>query len=195
MIAGTYQKDGGEVFLEGRPITQLSIAKRARLGIGRTFQAPKAFAGLTVFDSVYTICLQRYDFAEAEERTAGILRKTDLLPQAQVMSESLPIEKRKWLDLARIMATEPKLIMLDEVLAGLNPSEMHSSLDLVERINAEGVSILFIEHVMRAVKRICHRVVVINEGQFLADGTPDAVLNDAKVVKAYLGGGRQHAKH
>lgn len=190
LIAGTYQKDGGEVFLEGKPITRLSIAKRARLGIGRTFQAPRAFTGLTVFDSVYTVCLQQCGFLEAEDRAAEVLRRTKLLPQARSMSESLPIEKRKWLDLARILAMEPKLIMLDEVLAGLNPSEMHSSLDLVESINAQGVSILFIEHVMRAVKRICHRVVVINEGQFLADGTPDEVLNDEKVVKAYLGGGR-----
>lgn len=195
LIAGTYQKDGGEVYLEDKPITHLSIAKRARCGIARTFQAPKAFTGLTVFDSVYTVCLQRYGFSEAEDRAVAVLKKTELLSQAQTMSESLPIEKRKWLDLARILAMEPKLIMLDEVLAGLNPAEMHSSLDLVESINAEGVSILFIEHVMRAVRRICHRVVVINEGQYLADGTPDEVLNNEKVVKAYLGGGRKHAQH
>lgn len=194
LIAGTYTKDNGEVYMEGTPITKLSIAKRCRLGIGRTFQTPKAFTGLTVFDSIYTVYLQRYGFEEAEEKAMELLRKTELIQYGNTLSQSLPIEKRKWLDLARVMATEPKLIMLDEVLAGLNPSEMQSSLDLVERINAEGITILFIEHVMHAVKRICHRAIVINEGCYLAEGTPEDVLNDEKVIKAYLGGGRQHVK-
>lgn len=195
LIAGTYIKDSGEVYLEDTPITNLSIARRARMGIGRTFQAPRAFTGLTVFDSVYTVCLQRYGYAKAEEKAVETLEKTGLLSLANVMSESLPIEKRKWLDLARILAMEPKLIMLDEVLAGLNPSEMLSSLELVQRINAEGITILFIEHVMRAVRQICHRVVVINEGNYLTDGTPEEVLSNEKVVRAYLGGGRHSAKH
>ena len=108
-------------------------------------------------------------------------------------SERLPIERRKWLDMARILATDPKLIMLDEVMAGLNPSEVETSVAMVRRINERGITILFIEHVMKAVVKLCDRIVVLNEGKLLCTGRPDEVMNNPDVIKAYLGGGFKHA--
>ncbi|WRS27952.1 ABC transporter ATP-binding protein [Oscillospiraceae bacterium MB08-C2-2] len=194
LISGMYKQDAGEVTFEGKVISKATVPGRSRLGIGRTFQSPKPFVGLSVFESVFTIALQSMHFAQAEKRTLEILEMSDLLDVADWRSERLPIERRKWLDMARILATDPKLIMLDEVMAGLNPSEIETSIDMVRRINEMGITILFIEHVMKAVVKLCHRIVVLNEGKLLCSGEPDAVMNNPDVVKAYLGGGFKNAK-
>ena len=163
MISGVYIQNEGEVLFEGKKIPEsMSIARRAALGITRTFQTPKPFAHLSVYDNVYTIALQNNTKAEADELTKEILNLTGLYGLKDTKGGKLSIERRKWMDLARCMATRPKVIMMDEVMAGLNPSEMESSLELVR--------------------------IVLNEGKLLCEGQPRDVLNDPAVIAAYLGG-------
>lgn len=195
LISGIYAPDSGDVIYQGESLLRYSIPQRSHKGIGRTFQTPKPFLGLSVFDSVYTIALQFGTYRQAAERTNEILKMTELDGLAPLKCDKLPIEKRKWLDMARILATSPKVIMLDEVMAGLNPSEIDESIGLIKRINEQGVSIIFIEHVMRAVTSLSHRIVVLDEGKFLCEGTPEAVMNDPRVIEAYLGGGHKRAEH
>ena len=195
LISGIYAPDSGDVIYQGESLLRYSIPQRSHKGIGRTFQTPKPFLGLSVFDSVYTIALQLGTYRQAAERTNEILKMTELDELAPLKCDKLPIEKRKWLDMARILATMPKVIMLDEVMAGLNPSEIDESIGLIKRINEQGVSIIFIEHVMRAVTSLSHRIVVLDEGKFLCEGTPEAVMNDPRVIEAYLGGGHKRAEH
>ena len=193
MISGTYKPDGGKIWFDGKLLSNKdTIAQRSHLGIGRTFQTPKPFGNLTVYDNVYAICLQKYDFKTSHKKTQEILEMSSLMDLAQVPSSKLSIEKRKWMDLARVLATEPKLIMMDEVMAGLNPNEMLSSLDYVREINRRGITILFVEHVMRAVVSVCTRAIVLNEGKFLYEGTPTDALNDPTVIAAYIGGGHKN---
>lgn len=189
MISGVYIPSQGAVYYEGKEIPDsVSIAKRAEMGISRTFQTPKPFGHLSVYDNVYTIALQRNSKHQAAEVTDEVLNLMGLYDLKEEKSGKLSIERRKWLDLARCMATKPKIIMMDEVMAGLNPSEMESSLELVRTINRAGVSILFIEHVMRAVISVCTRAIVLNEGKLLCAGEPNEVLNNPDVIAAYLGG-------
>lgn len=194
MISGTYKPDSGKIYFDGKLLSNRdTIAQRAHMGIGRTFQTPKPFGNLTVYDNVYAICLQRYDFKTAHKRTREILEMSSLMDLADTPSSKLSIEKRKWMDLARVLANEPKLIMMDEVMAGLNPNEMLNSLEFVREINRKGISILFVEHVMRAVVSVCTRAIVLNEGKFLYEGTPTDALNDPAVIAAYIGGGKKDA--
>lgn len=196
MISGTYISDSGEIIFGGYALKKKdSIAQRSRMGIGRTFQTPKPFGNLTVYDNIFSITLQKYGFREAQEKTKEILGLSHLDYLSDALSSNLSIEKRKWLDLARVLATEPKLIMMDEVMAGLNPNEMDESLELVYEINRRGISILFIEHVMRAVVSVCTRAIVLNEGKLLYNGTPNNALNDSSVIAAYIGGGNKYAKN
>lgn len=189
MISGVYIQNKGTIVFDGKEIpTRMSIAERAKMGIGRTFQTPKPFSNLSVYDNIYTIALQKNSKAQAAELTDEILNLTKLYDLKDTKSGKLSIEKRKWMDLARCMATKPKIIMMDEVMAGLNPSEMESSLDLVRTINKEGITVLFIEHVMKAVVSVCTRAIVLNQGQLLCEGEPREVLNNPDVIAAYLGG-------
>ena len=189
MISGVYIQNTGTIFFDGKEISpKMSIADRAKLGISRTFQTPKPFAHLSVYDNIYTIALQKNSKAQAAELTDEVLNLTKFYDLKDMKSGKLSIEKRKWMDLARCMATKPKIIMMDVVMAGLNPSEMESSLDLVRAINKEGITVLFIEHVMKAVVSVCTRAIVLNQGKLLCEGEPREVLNNPDVVAAYLGG-------
>lgn len=189
MISGVYTQNRGKVLFQGKELpVKMSIAHRAKLGIGRTFQTPKPFPNLSVYDNVYTIALQGNTKSRAAELTKEVLDLTQLYDMRRDKSGKLSIEKRKWLDLARCMAAKPKLIMMDEVMAGLNPSEMEASLELIRTINKEGITILFIEHVMKAVVSVCTRAIVLNQGKLLCQGAPRKVLDNPEVVAAYLGG-------
>ncbi|MCD2492975.1 ABC transporter ATP-binding protein [Lacrimispora sp. NSJ-141] len=193
LISGAYIPDSGQVLFCGKDIQGSNICQRARMGIGRTFQTPKPFNGLTVYDSVYTVALQSCAYKEAADKTEEILEMMELADLSRMFCEKLPIEKRKWLDMARILANDPKVIMLDEVMAGLNPAEMEESIRLVRKLNESGISIIFIEHVMKAVIKLSHRLVVLNEGKLLCGGDPEEVMRNESVIKAYLGGGRHRA--
>jgi ABC-type branched-subunit amino acid transport system ATPase component len=188
MIAGNYIQDEGEIIFDGHQVSKkLSIARRSHLGIGRTFQTPRPFGNLSVYDNVFSIFLQKYNFKDADVKAREILELSQLASLSDLSASQLSIEKRKWLDLARVLATEPKFVMMDEVMAGLNPQEMLSSLDFVREINRRGITVLFIEHVMQAVVSVCHRAIVLNEGCFLYEGEPREVLENPSVIEAYIG--------
>ncbi|MGI6160443.1 MAG: ABC transporter ATP-binding protein [Christensenellales bacterium] len=188
LISGVYIQDGGEISFEGKKLQRQSVPDRAFMGLARTFQSPKPFERLTVRDSIYTTAmLYNKSMREAREAADEILEFTGFTDIANLPCSKLPIEKRKWLDMARTLAMKPKLLMLDECLAGLTPSEMDESIELVKKINKTGVTILFIEHVMSAVTKLCTRVVVLNEGMLLSEGNPQEVMREDAVIKAYLG--------
>ena len=194
LITNTYHLDSGEVIYQGQAIPpNVGITERAKMGITRTFQTPKPFGNLNVYDNIFTIALQGRSYAEAHQKTEEILEKMELASMAKMLSAKLPIEKRKWMDMARLLTLDPKIIMMDEVMGGLNPAEMESSLEMVKKLNKDGITILFIEHVMKAVVNLCSRVVVLNGGKVLCDGVPEEVLKRQDVIEAYLGGGKKHA--
>lgn len=193
LITGVYIQDKGEILYYDESGSRISLKdqpvyKRARFGIGRTFQTPKPFSDLTVFESIYTIAMMyNKTLKEAKRRAEEIISFVGFSEIANEKCSKLPIEKRKWLDMARVLAINPRIIMLDECLAGLTPGEMEESLDMVRKINQKGITILFIEHVMSAVTRLCDRVIVMEEGRYMAEGTPMEVMKKPEVIKAYLG--------
>ena len=190
MISGLYRQDGGRIILDGIDLKHKSVTERVQLGIGRTFQSPKPFTSLTVFESLYIAALLHNRSSQAAREAAReAMEFAGFSKLADIPCSKLPVERRKWLDMARILPTRPKVILLGECLAGLNPSEMNESLKLVRRINEAGVTIVFIEHVMAAVTQLCHRVVVLNEGRLLSQGDPAEVMRQEEVIKAYLGRG------
>jgi len=188
LITGVYMQDSGDIVYRGEQLKKQSIPDRAFMGLGRTFQSPKPFTNLTVRDSVYTITmLYNRSMKAAGEKADEIIEMVGFTGIANTPCSKLPIEKRKWLDMARVLAINPKLLMLDECLAGLTPIEMDESIALVQMINRMGITVLFIEHVMSAVTKLCHRVVVLNEGKLLNQGDPTVVMREETVIKAYLG--------
>lgn len=195
LISGVYKVDSGKIIFDGKEVpTKLGIDGRSRIGMSRTFQTPKPFGHMSVYDNVFAIALLKNNFKEAARKTDHILKLAGLSECKDMISAKLPIEKRKFLDLARCMATDPKIIMMDEVMAGLNSTEMQDSIELVRNISKEGVSILFIEHVMRAVVSLCDRVVVLNRGKLLAEGPTEEVLKRQDVIDVYIGGNKEHAE-
>ena len=173
----------GEISLKKQP-----IEARAKMGLGRTFQTPRPFLDMTVWESVYTIALlYNKTMKQAAAQADQIIEMIGFSNIANTVCHKLPIEKRKWLDMARTLAINPKIMMLDECLAGLNPTEMDSSIDFVRKLNSQGITIVFIEHVMAAVSKLCTRVVVLNEGSLLSQGDPNVVMQEEEVIKAYLG--------
>lgn len=197
LITGVYPVDRGEIWFREQMIRpNLGIAARAKMGMGRTFQSSRPFGNLSVYENVYAIALQKHSAKQAAEATEEILEFMSLKDDARMLSAKLSIEKRKWLDLARILATGAEFIMMDEVMAGLTPAEVEDCAELVKRLQREyGKTILFIEHVMKAVIAVCHRCVVLNEGRVLSQGFPEQVLQQPEVVAAYLGGGAHHAEN
>jgi branched-chain amino acid transport system ATP-binding protein len=188
IISGLYTQDSGKVIMEGDEIQHKSVSDRIFLGIGRTFQSPKPFLNLTVFESLYiTALVHNRNKQVARDEAQRALEFMGLDQVSNIRCSKLPVEMRKWLDMARLLPAKPKVLLLDECLAGLNPSEMNDSLEVVKRINASGITIVFIEHVMAAVTKICDRVVVLNEGSLLCEGIPSDVMRQDEVVKAYLG--------
>ena len=160
------------------------------MGIARTFQTPKPFSDMTVFDNIYTVAMiYNKTLKEARKQTEEIIEFLGFSKISKEKSTKLPIEKRKWMDMARALAAKPRILMLDECLAGLTPIEIDESLEIVRKINRQGITILFIEHVMSAVVNLCERVVVMLEGRHLTEGVPADVMKEPEVIRAYLGEG------
>ena len=188
VIAGYYRPESGRVVFEGRDLTGHPPHEICRLGLTRTFQIVKPFGNLSVRDNVMIGALTRVrSVAAARAEADRGVERCGLGDYADVVAKSLPIGLRKRLELARALATRPRLLLLDEVMAGLNPTETGQVLELCRRINARGVAILLIEHVMRAVMTLSHRVVVLSQGRLIAEGAPAAVAGDRRVIEAYLG--------
>ena len=189
IIAGVYAPDGGEIVFEGKRIDRLRPDQVCAAGIGRTFQLVKPFAGLTVLDNVIVGALQRSkNVSEAKILSGTILGKLGLDAKAHLPASSLTLPDRKRLEVARALATRPRLLLLDEVMAGLRPTECDQMVEVFRDINrAEGLTILLIEHVMRAVMALARHIGVLHHGVVIARGTPEQVVRDPAVLECYLG--------
>jgi branched-chain amino acid transport system ATP-binding protein len=189
VIAGVYAPDVGEIVFEGRRIDGLRPDQVCAAGIGRTFQLVKPFAGLTVLDNVIVGALQRSkNVSEARILSGTILKKLNLDAKAHLPASSLTLPDRKRLEVARALATRPRLLLLDEVMAGLRPTECDQMVEVFRDINrAEGLTILLIEHVMRAVMALARHIGVLHHGVVIARGTPEEVVRDPAVLECYLG--------
>lgn len=190
MIAGFLPPNGGSVTFEGEDITGEKPHLRARRGLARTFQIVQPFAGLNVRDNIAVgAYLHTKDPDEAKRQASLTAEKVGLGRELDKLASGLTIAGRKRLELARALATRPKLLLLDEVLAGLNPSEIRDVLPIIRQIRDEGVTILMIEHIMQAVMNLCDTVHVLSQGKMIASGEPRIVCNDPTVIEAYLGHG------
>ncbi|CAO3361201.1 ABC transporter ATP-binding protein [Azospirillum palustre] len=190
MISGFVAPTDGRIRFEGTDITAEEPHRRAERGIGRTFQIVQPFAGLTVCENIAVGAYLRHaKRVDATAKARDVARRVGLGSELDRPAGGLTVAGRKRLELARALATEPKLLLLDEVLAGLNPSEIRDIIPVIRGIRDEGVTILMIEHVMQAVMNLCERVYVLAQGRMIAEGPPAVVCADARVIEAYLGHG------
>jgi branched-chain amino acid transport system ATP-binding protein len=193
VISGAFPPDEGRVLLNGEDVTGWPMHRIAQQGVGRTFQIMKPFAALSVLDNVTVATFQRHrSKAQARSAAEKVIERIGLEDWAERPASVLSTAGRKRLELARVLALEPSLLLLDEVVAGLVPSEREKLMDLLEEIREEtGVAMLLVEHVMAAVMRLSHRIFVLHHGEVLASGTPQEITKNPQVIDAYLG--EEHA--
>jgi branched-chain amino acid transport system ATP-binding protein len=197
LITGAYRSNSGRILFEGNDVTRMPPHARCQLGIARTFQLVRPFPNLTVLDNVAVGSVYGRQPATsrraAEESARATLDMLGMLDRADLLARSLTLVDRKRLELARALATHPKLLLLDELLAGLNPSEVVVAMDLVRRIRDSGVTIVMVEHLVKALFGVSDRVAVLSAGEKISEGTPEFVAQDPRVVDAYLGTGPSDA--
>jgi branched-chain amino acid transport system ATP-binding protein len=190
LVAGALRPTRGRIVFAGRDVTEWPAFRRCRAGLVRTHQIPRPFRDLTVADNVRVGVIfgseGRWD-APVERAVERVLETVGLAARADVPVSQLAFADVKRLEVARALACRPRLLLLDEVMAGLNPAEVDAAMDLVRRIRASGVTVFIIEHHMRAIMGVCDRVIVLDHGERLAVGTPAQVAADPAVVEAYLG--------
>ena len=187
-LSGFLTPDEGDVFFEEKRLSGLQPFQICQLGMARTFQIVKPFLTISVLDNVMVGALSRErSTVRAEKKSFEIIEFVGLSSWAHKEAQGLPLPLRKRLELARALATQPKVLLLDEVMAGLNPTEVDELIVLLKEVNREGISIFLIEHVMRGVMALSNRVIVINYGVKIAEGTPEDVVKDREVIEAYLG--------
>ena len=188
IVDGFYAPTKGEVLFKGQVISGLKPHQICKLGLARTFQVVKPLQRMSVLDNVIASAfLRAKNKAEAIEIAMETLHFTGLERDKDVISRGLPLGKRKKLEIARALATQPELLLLDESFAGLNHSELNESIEIIKNIKARGITIMIIEHHMKVIMSISDRIVVINYGQKIAEGTPQEIRNNPLVVEAYLG--------
>jgi branched-chain amino acid transport system permease protein len=181
---------------DGSWITPRSAQDFARAGVGRTFQIAQPFSGLSVLENIMLgAFMHTADKREAEAIARQVADLTELTPSLATEARSLTIGGLKRLEVARALATRPRILLLDEVMAGLNPSDVERAIQMVRRIRDAGISVLFIEHLMQATMALSDRVVVLNAGQVLTEGSPQDVVKDTRVIEAYLGKEYLRAQH
>ncbi len=190
ILCGAQSPSAGEVRLDGRRVDRLAPHELSHRGVARTHQIPKPFASMTVRDNVAVACMfgrVSQTLAEARRSATEQLDFVGLTPHADALPGEINLHERQLLELARALATQPTLLLLDEVLAGLNPAEVDEAMAVLRRIRETGATIVMVEHVMRAVMGLATRIVVLDRGTKLADGAPGVVMNDPEVARAYLG--------
>jgi branched-chain amino acid transport system ATP-binding protein len=189
MIAGVLPPSGGRILFEGRDITTLKPWHRCRLGIGRTYQTPKPFSHMSVFENVLVAAVHggRMSMARAATEAEAVLARTGIGHRARLPAGQLALLDMKQLELAKALASRPRLLLLDEIAGGLTEAECDILLDLIAEVHRAGVTIVWIEHVIHALRRLVSRLAVLAGGNFIAAGTPADVLVDRRVREAYLG--------
>jgi branched-chain amino acid transport system ATP-binding protein len=192
LIAGAIRSDSGTIRMAGEDVTRLPNHLRVRKRINRTFQLVRAPPNMPAIGTVMAGVLygsgERISFKDAGYEAAGWLGEMNLLTKADRRFDQLTYIEQKRVELARALATRPQVLLLDEWLSGLSPAELDGGMSVVWSLAARGIAVILVEHVMTAVRALCHRVVVMNAGSKIAEGRPDAVLQDAEVIRAYLGG-------
>jgi ABC-type branched-subunit amino acid transport system ATPase component len=187
-ITGFYKPTSGRVIFDGKDITGLPSHKICKLGIARTFQIPRPFMTLTLFENVMVGALGiGLSPKEAEEHVKQVISFLMLDEYANQPISKLNFNYRRRCEMARALATKPKLLMLDETFAGLNPKEIDDMLDIVRKIHKEGTTVMLTEHVMRVVMSLAERILVLHQGTLIAEGPPAKIATDANVIEAYLG--------
>jgi branched-chain amino acid transport system ATP-binding protein len=191
LITGVYRPNRGRITFEGQDITLTTPHRRCWMGIARTFQLVRIFPHLTVLENATIGRVYGRDSIKnkpkAESEALEILAKVGLSSRASLKAHSLTLVDRKRLELARALAARPRLLLLDELLAGLNPSEVIASMELIRGIRNSGITIIMVEHLVKAIFGIADRIVVLNAGDLIAEGTPNTIARDQKVIDAYLG--------
>ena len=190
LVSGHFAATSGRILFEGRDLTTLSAHKVAQSGIARTYQIPRPFAHMDVLQNVALVGMfggAALSRAQATQEAWKWLEFTGLAAKAHALPDDLNLHQRKFLELARALAARPRLVLLDEVLSGLTPSEINEAVALIRQIRAQGTTIVFVEHVMHAVMALVDRIAVLNHGQLLAEGDPHTVMKNPQVMTAYLG--------
>jgi branched-chain amino acid transport system ATP-binding protein len=191
LISGFLKADSGRVTFEGKELVGLPRHQVCREGIARTFQLIKPFLEFTALQNVMVGRAYGHaaakDLGQAREEAREVLDRVDLLGKADVLAKDLTLMERKKLELARALATHPKLLLLDELMAGLNPKETEDACSLINRIRASGISLVVVEHIVKAICGVSDRIVVLNMGRKIAEGPPDSIIHDPTVVEVYLG--------
>jgi branched-chain amino acid transport system ATP-binding protein len=187
LIAGTVQPDQGRVLFKDRDVTSSSAAIRCKQGISRSFQVPHPFNGMTVFENILVGATFGRAAEHAEKHALTVMELTGMTAKANQLAGSITLLDRKRLEMARALATEPELLLLDEIAGGLTERECQSLLSAIRDVHASGVTIVWIEHVVHALLSVAQRLVVLNFGKLIADGEPESVMNSKDVKSVYLG--------
>lgn len=191
MVSGVLTPTSGSIIYKGKDITGTKACKYTEMGIARTFQIMKPLRNMTVLDNVISGAIfgrkHLNKAKEARDYALEILEFTGLYDKKDLYPKDMGTPYKKRLEVARALATDPELLLLDEVMAGLNPTETDEAVELFRKINANGTTILLIEHIMRAVASLCQKVVVMHHGEKITEGTPEQVMNDPYVIEIYLG--------
>jgi branched-chain amino acid transport system ATP-binding protein len=191
-IAGDMTPNEGRIVFAGADLTDASPETHARAGIGRTFQVPATFEDMSILDNVVVGAFLRHPHRHDALTGAGeVLELTGLKEFQHQRARSLGTPGRKRLEIARVLATSPRLMLLDEVLAGLNPAELEAGIDLLRRVHARGITLVIVEHIMEVIMTLAQRVLVFNQGHVIAEGKPSEVVANPIVIEAYLGRGRR----
>jgi branched-chain amino acid transport system ATP-binding protein len=194
-LAGTTQATSGRVIFDGVDLTNATPEAHARAGIGRTFQVPATFEDMSVLDNVMVGAFLRHARrSDAQDRARDVIAMTGLSDQIDMRAGSLGTPGRKRLEIARVLASEPRLMLLDEALAGLTPTEVQDAIALLRRIHALGITMVIVEHIMEVIVTLAEHVIVFNQGHVIATGKPEAVVKDEAVIEAYLGRGRRRTR-